>query len=139
MLMSFFVLGFPKLDTVHQCWYVLPNTAQYAASFHLIKGNALFVLFAVHCEPRSPLLKTAFQPVSAQSVLLHGVITAQVQDFALVFPKLHEASVSSLLQSVEGHLSGNLTLQYIDYSPQFHIACDLTKGGTHPSTQIVRL
>lgn len=98
--MSSFVLRCPKLGTVHQCWnvsYVLANRAQHAASFHLTNRNSLFVVFVVHEEPYGPLLKTPFQPVSAQSVLLQGVITPQVQNFALVFPKLHEAPINSFL------------------------------------------
>lgn len=61
----------------------------------------------------------AFQLSSPQYILVHGVVTLQVQDFALLFVELHQFPVSPLLQSAEVLLDGNMTFWHISDSSQF--------------------
>lgn len=56
---------------------------------------------AVHWESLVILCEAAFQLVSAQCVLVCGIIPSQGQSLAFPFFKLHEIPVSPFLQSDE--------------------------------------
>lgn len=69
--------------------------------------------------------QAAFQSVGLQHILVDGDVPAQVQDFALAFPELHEVPVGPFLQSIEVPLDGRRALWCINRSCQFCIFCKL--------------
>jgi len=78
-------------------------------------------------------LKTFFLCVFAKllhnqyCVLLSGVVSLQMQDFAFPFGKLHDVPVCPFLQPVEVPLHGSTIIWCINCSSQFRIICRLAE------------
>ena len=75
---------------------------------------------------------------SPQHLLVHGVVSPQVQDF--VHPleiSFHEFPVSQSPQSVEVSLDNSMMLWYISHSSHFCVIIKLAEGTLCPVTQII--
>jgi len=67
-----------------------------------------------------------------QYVLVHGVVSPQVQNFALPFVDLHEVPISPFLQPLQVLLDGSATPWHISYSLQFCVNGKLAEGTPYP-------
>lgn len=90
----------------------------------------------VHQDFQVLLCSAPFQLSSPQYILAHGVVTLPVQNFALLFVELHEFPVSSLLQSAEVLLHGNMTFWRISRSSQFCVIGKLAEVVLCPVTKV---
>lgn len=76
--------------------------------------------------PGSP--GSAFQLVSVQHVLVHGVIPSWGQDFAFPFFELHKFPVGSFLQPVKVPQNGTKTIWCISHCSWYCTICKLADG-----------
>ena len=91
----------------------LLNVAQNTSSFPCGKGTLLaHVQPGVHQEPQVVFCQAAFQLGGPQNLLVNGVISCQVWDFALLLAEIPKIPVSPFLQPVEVPLGGSIWMTY---------------------------
>ncbi|GAB0208711.1 hypothetical protein GRJ2_003336800 [Grus japonensis] len=95
------------------------------------------IQLAVDQHPQVLFLRAAFQPLCPKSVVLHGVVVAQVQDSALSIVEPHTVGLGSLIQPVQIPLQRLPTLKQINTIAQLGVVCKLTEGALNPLAQII--
>lgn len=96
---------------------ILPNTAQETLGLFLLWG--CIAGSCSSCYPPGLSQQAAFQPLSPQHVLVHGINPPQMQSLALPFVELHKIPLCPFLQPVKVSLNGGMTIWCINQSPQF--------------------
>jgi len=72
-----------------------------------------------------------------QNMLMPGVVSPRVKDFAFLLVKLQEISVSPFPQVVGVPLNGSMTFWCISHSSQFCVISKIAEGTLSPVVQII--
>lgn len=88
----------------------LPSASWKTVDLCFKGGVLIHVQFLVHQDPLALLCRAALLPVAALPVLVHGVISPQIEDLKFPIPELHEVAVGSLLQVVEVPRNGSIPI-----------------------------
>ena len=86
--------------------------------------------------PQVLLLRSAFNPFSAQPVFVLGITLTPVQDLALGLVELHEACMGPPLKPVKVPLDGIPSLQHVDRTTQLGVIGKLAEGALNPTVHV---
>ncbi|GAB0208383.1 cAMP-dependent protein kinase inhibitor alpha [Grus japonensis] len=86
--------------------------------------------------PQVLLLKATLNPLSAQPVVVLGIVPTHVQDLALGLVELHAVLMASPLQPVKVPLDGIPSLQHVDHTTQLGVVSKLAEGALDPTVHV---
>ncbi|KAK4809582.1 hypothetical protein QYF61_025025 [Mycteria americana] len=133
----------PKLHTGHDHFpspagHSIFDTSQDAIGFLGHLGTLLaHIQVAVNQHPQVLLCWVAFQPLLPKSVVLHGVVVAQVQDLARGLVESHTIGLGPSIQPVQIPLQSLPTLNQNNTPAQLGVICKLTEGALDPLVRII--
>lgn len=130
----------------HQCWPegesdFLGNVVQ---AFQMWPGVKFAVCTGrVRCWLLFSLVSTIIPSpsesfsVASQSVLMHGVVSSQVQNFVLLLVECHEVSVGSIFLFYKVPLDSSSANQHVNYSLECSVLCKSAESAVCPSCRFL--